>query len=109
MKYNNIIRRSPCFRAWALEDVREVEFYVSKDIIFISKEQIEKSHLEKAKELVSGIDPNDYEYIAYGRHFECKLWSGDGVLSRGLKKKGFKEIISTQELFGLRESLRSRN
>ena len=91
-----------------VEEVREVEFYLTQHITFISQEQIEKSHLENAKQLVAEIDPKDYEYIAYASHFACKLWSGDGVLSRGLKKKGFREIISTQELYELRDSLRTK-
>lgn len=49
------------------------------------------------------IDPKDTHYIAYSEHFRCKIWSGDNQLIKGLTKKGFKNFISTNELFALRQ------
>ena len=85
-----------------LEQVREAEFLICKDINFISAEQIKNSHWLVAEKLVADIDPNDTHYIAYSKHFRCKIWSGDKELIRGLAKKGFTNFISTEELYKLR-------
>jgi predicted nucleic acid-binding protein len=83
--------------------VQEAEFQVCKEINFISEEQIKRQHWLSAEKLVADIDPNDIQYIAFAKHFRCKLWSGDKALMRGLEKKGFKRFISTEELFDQRQ------
>jgi len=88
-----------------LDQIQESEFQLYNNITFISEEQIKKSHWISANKLVSDIDPNDMPYIAYSKQFRCKLWSGDKVLIKGLLKKDFKNIITTDELFKLRNSL----
>jgi predicted nucleic acid-binding protein len=85
-----------------LEQVREAEFQICKDITFISEEQIKIKHWLTAEKLVEDIDPKDIHYVAYSKHFRCKIWSGDKILIKGLLKKGFKNIISTDELYQLR-------
>ena len=85
-----------------LEQVREAEFLICKDIKFISAEQIKNSHWILAEKLVADVDPKDTHYIAYSKHFRCKIWSGDKELIRGLSKKGFTNFISTEELFKLK-------
>ena len=91
------------FSGLTLPEVQEAEFQVTKVISFISEEQIPSSTWEVASELVAGIDPKDVHYIAYSKHFKCKLWSGDKQLMKGLIKKGFPNIITTDELFQLRQ------
>ena len=88
-----------------LDQIQESEFQLYNNITFISEEQIKKSHWISADKLVADIDPKDIPYIAYSKHFRCKLWSGDKVLTRGLLKKGYKNIITTDELFKLRASM----
>ena len=88
-----------------IEQVQEAEFQVYKDIKFISEEQIKVTTWEIAEKLVADIDPNDIHYIAYSKHFKCKIWSGDKILIRGLAKKNFTRFITTKELFKLREEL----
>ena len=78
--------------------VIEAEFHVCKHIEFISEEQIKISHWLSAEKLVADIDPNDVHYVAYAKHFRCKIWSGDKALAKGLEKKGYKNIITTDEL-----------
>jgi predicted nucleic acid-binding protein len=51
---------------------------------------------------VADIDPKDVSYVAYAKHFRCKVWSGDKSLIQGLLKKNFTRFISTDELFKLR-------
>lgn len=52
-----------------------------------------------AENLVADIDPKDTHYVAYSKHFRCKIWSGDKELMTGLAKKGFQNFITTDELF----------
>jgi len=85
-----------------MEEVREAEFQIYKDITFISEEQIKQNHWLTAEKLVFDIDPNDTHYIAYSKHFRCKIWSGDKELIKGLAKKDFTNFITTDELFNLR-------
>lgn len=84
-----------------IEQVREAEFQICRDINFISEEQIKLSTWLIAEKLVTDIDPKDAPYIAFAKHFRCKIWSGDKVLIKGLAKKGFVAFISTDELYKL--------
>lgn len=88
----------------SLEQVQEVEFHVYKDIKFISEEQISTSAWVFAYNLTQDVDPKDTPYIAYSKHFKCKIWSGDKALIAGLDKKGFKNFFSTDDIFAMRES-----
>lgn len=86
------------------DQVRESEFQVCKDITFISEEQIRLSTWLESEKLVVDIDSKDTHYVAYSKHFRCKIWSGDKVLMNGLSKKGFTNFITTDELFKWRQS-----
>jgi predicted nucleic acid-binding protein len=90
------------------EQLREAEFQIYNDITFISEEQIKQSHWLAAEKLVADIDPNDIHYIAYSKHFRCKIWSGDKELIKGLSKKGFTNFVTTDGLYQLRESIKDR-
>jgi len=87
-----------------LEQVRETEYQICKGITFISEEQIRRTNWIAAEKLVSDIDPRDIQYVAFAKHFRCKLWSGDRQLMKGLTRKGFHNVISTDELYLLRSS-----
>ena len=86
-----------------VDDIQEAEFQLYNNIHFISEEQIKISHWLAADALVADVDPNDTHYIAYSKHFRCKIWSGDKSLIKGLSKKGFTNFITTDELYRLRE------
>lgn len=88
-----------------LEQVQDAEFQICKDITFISEEQIKLSTWLRAEKLVADIDPKDIHYVAYSKHFRCKIWSGDKELINGLAKKGFTNFISTDELYKWRQAL----
>ena len=89
-----------------IEEIQEAEFHLYKDIHFISEEQIKISNWINADLLVADVDPKDTHYIAYSKHFRCKIWSGDKSLIKGLSKKGFTNFITTDELYKLRENKR---
>jgi predicted nucleic acid-binding protein len=84
------------------DQVMEAEYQICKDITFISEEQINVRYLTEAHFLVRDIDEQDLLYVAYSKQFRCKIWSGDKRLMRGLKNKGFNNLITTSELFDLR-------
>jgi predicted nucleic acid-binding protein len=90
-----------------IEEVQEAEFHLYKDITFISEEQIKISNWIAADKLVLDVDPKDTHYIAYSKEFRCKVWSGDKKLIKGLTAKGFTNFITTDELYQLREGMRS--
>jgi len=89
----------------SIGEIQESEFQIYKGISFISEEQIKPSVWIAAEKLVSDVDPKDVHYIAYSKHFRCKIWSGDKALIKGLAKKDFENFITTDELFKLREKL----
>ncbi len=102
--YNKIISIS----GLTIDQVEEAEYQVTKDITYISEEQIKESNWLYAENLVADIDPKDISYIAFSKQFNCKIWSGDKQLSNGLLKKGFKNIITTEELFQIRKKLEKK-
>jgi predicted nucleic acid-binding protein len=87
----------------SIEEIQEAEFHIYQNIRFISEEQIVDASWKKAFKLVFDIDEKDIHYVAYAHFFKCKLWSGDKLLMKGLEKKGFKKIISTDGLFQLKK------
>ena len=90
----------------SLEQVIEAEFQICKDIKFISEEQVSVGNWNAAFELVKEVDPKDVQYIAFSKQFNLKVWSGDKVLIRGLEKKGFTNILTTDKLHRLREEIK---
>ncbi len=86
----------------SLQRIKESEFQICKDITFVSEEIIKPGLWVIAENIVADIDPKDTHYVAYARHFRSKLWSGDKHLIKGLRKKGFPYIITTDELFDLK-------
>ena len=86
----------------ALEQILESEYQIYKFITFISEVQISMEHWEFADSLVSDIDPKDIIYIAYTKQFDCKLWTGDKKLINGLIKKDYNNILTTDNLFLIR-------
>lgn len=85
-----------------LKEVKDSEYQIFKKINFFSEEQIAPLAWEFAIKLVEDIDPKDTPYIAFSKHFDCKIWSGDKKLILGLEKKEFNQFIKTNELINWR-------
>lgn len=79
------------------ELIEIIEALYSK-IHFISEEIIPKEIITLSENLTEDIDFDDVIFIALALHLNCKLWTGDKELIKGLISKGFKKFISTQEL-----------
>ena len=86
----------------SVQQLTEAEYQLCKDITFISEEQIDHKFWLEAYNLVHDVDVNDTQYVAYAKQFKCKLWSGDKKLFKGLKEKGFENILTTNDLYDLR-------
>ncbi len=83
----------------------EVEFLVYKQIDFFSESTIPFEFWQKAADLVRDIDMDDITFVALSLFLDIKLWTGDKPLIVGLTKKGFKNIITTQEMLQLRREI----
>jgi predicted nucleic acid-binding protein len=83
-------------------DFNELEFLVYKQIDFFSESTIPFEFWRKAAEFVRDIDMDDISFVALSLFLDLKLWTGDKSLQIGLARKGFTNIITTQEMMQLR-------
>lgn len=87
-----------------LQQLMEAEYQICKDITFISEQQINYKFWQQANQLVYDVDIKDIQYVAYAKQFRCKIWSGDKKLFKGLKAKGFTNLVTTDDLFEIRNN-----
>ena len=72
---------------------------LTKPIHFINVKLIPKSIIQFAEDLTKDIDIDDMEFVALTEHLRGHLWSGDGVLKKGLLKKNWNKFITTDILY----------
>ncbi len=89
----------------SLEQVKEAEKQICNEITFIEENKLKESVWRNAQKLTDDVDPKDVVYVAFSKHFRCKIWSGDKSLMKGLAKKDFHNFITTEELYNLRDYL----
>ena len=90
------------------QEIDIIETKITKPIMFISENLIPENVWLLAEDLTKDIDDKDIPYVAFSLFYNCDIWSGDKALRKGLESKGFKRIISTEELFELREKKERR-
>jgi len=91
------------------EELKESKFQIFNCIEFISEEQIEFVFWTKAAQLVRDVDMDDIAFVALNQYLEdARLWTGDKQLLEGLRAKGYKKCISTEELFELRRKIEEK-
>ena len=83
---------------FTIEELAIVENQLFERVTVIPNDPIAPSLWEKAADLVKGVDERDDHYVALALHLRCPLWTGDKKLIAGLRKKGFKLLITTEEL-----------
>ena len=85
-----------------LSDYEEVEALVFGQIEFVSESKIPFDYWQKAADLVRDTDMDDIAFVTMSLYFDIKIWTGDKLLINGLKKKGFKNLVTTQEMLAIR-------
>ena len=84
----------------------EIELHKASTLIiskikFISVQLIPRNLFIATEKLTRDIDIDDTEFVALTEHIRGKLWTGDKELIRGLKKKKWEKLVSTDELYKL--------
>jgi predicted nucleic acid-binding protein len=70
-------------------------------ITVVPRLAISEESQRKAVVLCRDIDPKDSPYLALSIELFIPLWSNDKKLMQGLIRKGYKRIITTEEIFEL--------
>jgi predicted nucleic acid-binding protein len=70
-------------------------------INFIDDILISDNDFLEALNLVKSVDENDTMFVALAKHMDIPLWTGDKRLHAALLNKGFKKVISTEEILDL--------
>ena len=83
------------------EDIKESLFRIFTKIHFINEDLIPSKIWLKAEALMSLVD---IDFVALTTYMDGILWTGDKALYNGLKKKGFKKVLNTQELLKIKLS-----
>jgi predicted nucleic acid-binding protein len=78
-----------------ISDFRQNLQFVLSKIMLIDDDEISDKIFKKAFDLTKTIDTKDTIYIALAISFDALFWAGDLKLLRGLKRKGFNQIITT--------------
>ena len=80
-------------------ELHKVVTLITSKIKFINVELIPRTLFLKSEELTKDIDIDDTEFVALTEHIRGRLWTGDKELVKGLKRKKWDKIISTDELY----------
>ena len=84
------------------DELLELLLLVESRIFFIDESILPASIVSDARELVEGIDSDDCVFVALACWLDAVLWTGDKVLTDGLRKKGYRKVVNTAELLGSR-------
>ena len=80
------------------EQIDTAKYRLFKYIDFLSLDIIPTRYWIKAEKLVHDIDPDDILFVALSLYLNAYLWTGDKILYNGLKAKGYKNILNTQDI-----------
>lgn len=78
--------------------VLELLFVTLKKIQFVNENQISQASYETARQLTADIDVKDVGFVALTIELNAKLWTGDKKLYKGLKAKGFEDVVNFEDL-----------
>ncbi|MDR3328234.1 MAG: hypothetical protein LBT04_09035 [Prevotellaceae bacterium] len=85
------------------EDLFELISLIESRIFFIDEDLLPEAIVIEAKKLVFDIDFDDFAFVSITNHLDGLLWTGDKALTVGLRKKGYKNIVTTLELWEMLE------
>lgn len=82
----------------------EFTFFVREifsEITVMPKLAISQQSFDQALALCEDVDPKDTPFVALSIELNLPLWTNDKPLIEGLANKGFKNILTTEEIFEL--------
>ncbi|MES2328004.1 MAG: putative toxin-antitoxin system toxin component, PIN family [Bacteroidota bacterium] len=82
-------------------ELHAVATLITSKIKFIDVELIPGVLYTKAEKLTIDVDIDDTEFVALTEHVRGKLWTGDKELVKGLKRKKWDKLTSTDELYNV--------
>jgi predicted nucleic acid-binding protein len=80
------------------DDLCELTSMIENRIFFIDEELLPLPVIAEAQEWVSGIDFDDFAFVAIASYLDGWLWTGDKKLMSGLREKGYDHVLSTSDL-----------
>ena len=101
IKYELIGHKERIKKIGKLSDERFVELYgmILRNIHIINHSIIPVPFYQTAFEICEDIDIDDTPFIAITEYLRGRLWTGDVKLIKGLIDKGYKRIVTTNELY----------
>ena len=84
-----------------LSDSEFLELFelVMRNIRVLNLTIVPMKFYKEAIKLCENIDADDSVFVAFAEFLKAKLWTGDKKLINGLLMKGFKRVLTTEELF----------
>ncbi len=87
------------FSKQSIDNVIDVLYAYMRKISFINEEFISSENWLLAEELTKDVDNKDIAFVALTLHIpNSVLWTNDMKLINGLQKKGFNQVVTTNEL-----------
>jgi predicted nucleic acid-binding protein len=80
-----------------IEEFQRFTFFVFNQVSVIPRIVISAEAITKAFELTKDIDVKDLSYVALAIELDCVLLTRDKPLIKGVKKKGFRKIMTFEE------------
>lgn len=79
------------------EELQRFTFFMFNHVSVIPRIVISEEAIEKALELIKDIDIKDLSYVALAIELDCVLLTRDKQLIKGVKKKGFRKIMTFED------------
>ena len=80
-----------------MEELQQFAFFVFNQVSVIPRMVISDEAVERAIELTKGIDIKDMSYVALAIELDCVLLTRDKPLIKGIRKKGFRKVMSYED------------
>jgi predicted nucleic acid-binding protein len=80
-----------------IEELQIFTFFIFNQVSVIPRIVISDEAITKAIELTNDIDIKDLSYVALAIELDCILITRDNALIKGVKKKGFRKIMSFED------------
>lgn len=68
------------------------------NIILLPDEEVSDQEIQKAESFTKAVDLKDTIFVAFSLALDALIWTGDLKLYKALRKKGFRNIITTTDL-----------